>query len=62
MATAPTATSAQVVSSASTSPASAATPKHANAAPRTAAGDAVPLPTRRSGPTRSSSVPRMPSL
>ena len=32
-----------------------------NAAALTAPGRAAPEPTRRSGPTRSSSVPRMPS-
>ena len=62
MHTAPTATSHHCrVSDTSVSPASAATEKHRNAALRTAVGAASRDPTSRIGPTRSSSVPRMPS-
>ena len=58
----PTASSHQwPVSTTSTSPASPATAKLTRAARLTAAGAARPEPTRRSGPTRSASVPRMPS-
>ncbi len=57
----PTPTSHQEVVAASTSPTSAAPPKAVNAAVFTARGLASPLPTSRIGPTRSSSVPRMPS-
>ena len=39
----------------------AATPKETKAAALTARGEATPEPTSRSGPTRSASVPRMPS-
>jgi hypothetical protein len=49
------------VSATSTSPATPATPKHRTAASRTDAADATPDPTSRIGPTRSLSVPRMPS-
>ena len=44
-----------------TSPATAATPNAAKAAAFTAPGVAAPEPTSRMGPTRSASVPRMPS-
>ena len=59
--TSPTATSHHAVVAARTSPARAATPKAAKAATFTARGVAAPEPTRRIGPTRSASVPRMPS-
>ena len=49
------------VAAARASPATAATPKATNAARFTAAGLRAPLATRRTGPTRSSSVPRTPS-
>ncbi len=42
-------------------PATAAMPKKTSAAVRTARGRARPEPTRRGGPTRFLSVPRMPS-
>ena len=45
----------------SPSPAKAAIPKLMNAARFTSGGDARPEPTSRSGPTRSASVPRIPS-
>jgi hypothetical protein len=45
----------------STAPTTAATPKETTAALRTAAGDASPLATRRTGPRRFLSVPRTPS-
>ena len=49
------------VSTTSTRPATAATPKQANAARFTDRGSARPEPTRRIGPTRTASVPRTPS-
>ena len=49
------------VSTTSTRPAAAATPKLAKAARFTDRGSASPEPTRRSGPTRTASVPRTPS-
>ncbi len=58
---APTSTSHHALSNASASPATAATPKHANAAALTRFGGTRPDPVRRSGPERSSSVPRTPS-
>ena len=58
---APTAISHGAVSSASTSPATAPTVKLTIAATSTDRGVASREPTRRSGPARSSSVPRMPS-
>ena len=62
MHTAPTPTSHHNrVSDTSVSPASAATEKQTNAAVRTAVGAARRDPTSRTGPTRASSVPRMPS-
>ncbi len=61
MARTPTAISHQAVVAASTSPAAAATANAANAATFTDFGEAAPEPTRRIGPTRSSSVPRTPS-
>ena len=45
----------------STAPTTAATPNAMNAALRTAAGDASPLATSRTGPRRFASVPRTPS-
>ena len=59
---APTATSHHDDNAASTSPATPATAKAASAAAFTADGVATPDPTSRSGPTRSASVPRTPSL
>ena len=44
-----------------TLPSTAATPKHRNAARFTASGRASPEAVNRTGPTRTSSVPRMPS-
>ena len=62
MQTAPTATIHHCPDTATrTSPATAASPKHPNAAARTVDGLAAREPTSRNGPTRSSSVPRMPS-
>ena len=62
MHTAPTATSHHCrVSDTSVSPASAATEKPGRPRLRTAVGAASRDPTSRIGPTRSSSVPRMPS-
>ena len=52
---------AVAVVAASTRPATPATPKARNAAVFTAFGEAAPEPTSRIGPTRASSVPRMPS-
>jgi hypothetical protein len=49
------------VVAASTIPATPATPKARKAARFTAPGVAAPEPTSRIGPTRSASVPRMPS-
>ena len=49
------------LSETSVSPANAATEKQTKAAVRTAVGAASRDPTSRSGPTRTSSVPRMPS-
>jgi hypothetical protein len=51
-----------VVTAARASPATAAAPKASSAARFTAPGAASPLATRRTGPTRTSSVPRTPSL
>ena len=62
MHTAPTAISHHCrLSDTRVSPARPATANAANAAARTVAGAAAAEPTSRSGPTRSSSVPRMPS-
>jgi hypothetical protein len=62
MQTAPTAISHHCwLSDTSVNPASPATAKATNAAARTVDGVARFDPTSRSGPTRSSSVPRMPS-
>ena len=58
----PTTSSHHEVVAASTNPATAATPKAPKAARLTAEGYASPLATRRTGPTRTSSVPRTPSL
>ena len=57
----PTASSHNVVARARIKPATAATPKHRNAARFTDAAVASPDPTKRNGPTRSLSVPRTPS-
>ena len=62
MARPPTRNSHGVVASARAVPARAATPKATNAARFTAAGEASFEATSRTGPTRSSSVPRTPSL
>jgi hypothetical protein len=59
---APTRNSHGVVASASAVPAAAATAKASHAARLTEAGAASPLATSRTGPTRSASVPRTPSL
>jgi hypothetical protein len=61
MLSAPTATSHQLDTAASASPASAATAKASAAATSTWRGVAAPEPTSRIGPTRSASVPRLPS-
>ncbi len=61
MQTRPRPTSHQAVVAARTSPAAAATPNARTAALFTARGDAAPDPTSRIGPTRSASVPRIPS-
>jgi hypothetical protein len=61
MHSAPTAISHGALNHASTTPAAAATPRLATAAVSTARGAASFEPTRRSGPARTSSVPRMPS-
>ena len=58
----PTSSSHHDVVAASASPASAASPRQPSAARLTADGDAVPDATSRIGPTRTSSVPRTPSL
>ena len=58
---APTATSHQLDSAASANPASAPTPNAIPAASSTCRGVAAPEPTSRTGPTRSVSVPRVPS-
>ena len=57
----PTAINHQLVATASIKPNTAATPNAANAACFTSFGFFAPEPTRRIGPTRSISVPRMPS-
>ncbi len=62
MQAAPTSSSHHATSRASTRPATAATTNDSSAARFTAPGEATPDPTRRSGPTRSASVPRTPSL
>ena len=49
------------LTTASASPAAAANPKHTSAAVSTDRGVANRDPTSRSGPARTSSVPRMPS-
>jgi len=51
----------QLDSAASTSPATPATAKAITMAVSTCRGVAAPEPTRRSGPTRTASVPRTPS-
>ena len=61
MLSSPTPTSHHAVVAASTSPTAAARPNAVNAAVLTARGVAALLPTSRIGPTRSSSVPRIPS-
>ena len=61
MQAAPTAISHGALNSASASPASAPTVRLAIAAVSTARGTASREPTRRTGPARTSSVPRMPS-
>jgi hypothetical protein len=61
MLTAPTATSHQLDSAASARPATPATAKASAAATSTWCGGAAPEPTSRIGPTRSASVPRLPS-
>jgi len=58
---APTATSHHDVAAASTSPATAPPAKVSTEAVSTARGEAKPWATRRTGPMRSASVPRMPS-
>ncbi len=57
----PTAISHGALTIASASPATAPTPRLTTAAVSTERGVASLEPTRRSGPARSSSVPRMPS-
>ena len=61
MQTAPTATSHQLDRAASARPATAATAKARHAATSTCRAGAAPDPTSRIGPTRSASVPRLPS-
>ena len=61
MQTTPTAISHGALSTASASPATAPRARLTTAAVSTARGDASLDPTSRSGPARSSSVPRMPS-
>ena len=58
---APTAISHGALTHASATPAAAATARLSTAAVSTARGAAAFEPTSRSGPARSSSVPRMPS-
>jgi hypothetical protein len=58
---APTAISHGALVSASTNPATAPTARLVSAAASTARGVASREPTRRTGPARLSSVPRMPS-
>ena len=62
MQAAPTATSHQDVTAASASPATPARKKHPKAAASTCRGGASPAATSRTGPTRRSSEPRIPSL
>ena len=57
-----TSSSHQDETAARTSPATHATPKQPSAAARTRRGLASPDATSRTGPTRRSSVPRIPSL
>jgi hypothetical protein len=59
---APRGTSHQLTATASARPAAAATAYDVIAARLTAAGGASPAATSRTGPTRTSSVPRTPSL
>ena len=61
MQTAPTAISHGALKTASASPAAAAIPRLTTAAVSTDRGAANRDPTSRSGPARTSSVPRMPS-
>jgi hypothetical protein len=61
MHTAPTAISHGWLTIASARPAAAPMPRLTAAAVATARGEATREPTRRSGPARTSSVPRMPS-
>jgi hypothetical protein len=59
--TRPTTINIQVVTIASTNPATAAIPKATKAALFTEEALATPDPTNRNGPTRTASVPFMPS-
>ena len=61
MLAAPTTSSHQLVTAASSKPTTAANAKAANAATFTDRDDARPEATSRTGPTRESSVPRIPS-